>query len=885
MSWFLRRLVGLDLTENILGDLEEQARRRYPRSRVRRRAWITAQLAGVVVSAAGERLVRASRRDADPHADPSSHPGVAMGKDIRFACRQLAKNPGFALVAILTLGMGIGATAAMFGLIQGVLLSPPPYADPGRLVLLSAARTDGAPYNQRPTTALWSGWRQTSPSLESIAFYGWTFGFRVRPDGSESIGGMVVSRDYFRVLGLTPILGRDFLEDEAGRPNTPPSAVIISDAFWQRSFNRDPAIVGKTLQISRMQNPLPIVGVMPAGIRFLPDPAAAAEPNYDVDAHVDYWLSVRVDDSQPRSRGWNVVARLRPGVRIETANAEVAAIAANLAASDATLEGLTANVRPILDVANADGERLLVPLCAAVGLVFLIACANVAGLMLARGLQRQSEYALRSALGATWRRLVRQALTESVTLAALGAIAGGVFAIGLVRVFATIGGRAIPRADAIAVGWPVFAFSAGAACLAALVSGLLPAARAGFRGRFHGFEGTRSTASLTERRLIAAVAVLQIVLTIGLLAGAGLLVRTAQDLARVRPGYDTENILAMTVTAVQGNRWKEFHSQALERVTSLSGVTHAAFAWGVPLTGNNWPADIEIAGAETSTRFAERLQLPMRAVTPDYFAAMGIGLVEGRGFSDSDDNGTPRVAIVNRAFVERHLGRANALGRVIKFFGTNDNAMSIVGVVADTRTDDLTGTPAPEIYAPLWQMRAFSKHLIVRTTMEPALVAPAIRRELAIVDPTVAVEHVQTMAEIRRQSEAERTFAMHLLIGFSGVATVLALVGLYGVLSLSVGSRTKEIAVRKAVGAERRTIVRMVIGEGFRLVAVGVVLGAGLAMAVGRLLSALLFGVQPADPLLLAGAAAVFSALALLACLMPAWRATRVDLMEALRRD
>jgi putative ABC transport system permease protein len=808
-----------------------------------------------------------------------------MVRDIRYAFRQLVKNPGFAVVAVLTLGLGIGAAGAMFGLIQGVLLSAPPYGDPDRLVLISAARADGAPYSQRPTTANWVAWRDTSRSLESLALYGWTFNFLVRPDGSESLGGMVVNREYFRVLGLKPILGRELLEAEAGGGGVPPTGIIIGYDLWRRRFNGDPQVIGKTLQISRMPAPLPIVGVMPAGVRFLPDPAAAAEPNYDVNAQVDFWFLSRPNESQPRSRGWNVVARLRPGVTAASANMEIATIAAGIARNDSALEGLTANVRPVIEVANTDGKRLLLPLFGAVGLVFFIACANVAGLLLARGLQRQSEYALRSALGATWRRLARQALTESVALALIGAVVGVMAASGLVIVFTTIGGRALPRADAVSVGWPVLAFCVIAAFLAAGVSGLLPAARAGLRSRFHGLESQRSTASRGERRLLAAVTVLQIILTVGLLSGAALLIRTAQNLARVRPGYETENILALTVTAMQGDRWRDFHAQSLERVAAIPGVKYAAYAWGLPLTGNNWPGDIEIVGASSSERLAERLTLPLRAVTPDYFSAMGIALVEGRSFRMTDDADTPRVAIVNQAFVQRHLGGTSAIGRTIRPFGNVKVSIEIVGVVSDMRTDDLTGTAVPEVYYPLWQNRAFSKHLVVRTTGDPASIAPLVRREIAAVDPTAAVEHVKTMAEIRRESEAPRTFAMHLLIGFSVAALALALVGLYGVLSLSVASRTKEIAVRKAVGAEARGIVGMVLGEGFRLVAIGVVLGALLSLVVGRVLGALLFAVEPADPVVLGVAALMFSLFAILACAMPAWRATRVDLMEALRRE
>jgi len=454
-----------------------------------------------------------------------------------------------------------------------------------------------------------------------------------------------------------------------------------------------------------------------------------------------------------------------------------------------------------------------------------------------------------------------------------------------VKLFKAIGGDAVPRADAVTVGWPVFAFGLLAALIAAVFAGLLPAARASAPDRFHGLEGTRTSAGRAERRLLGAVAALQIVLTVGLLAGAGLLIRTAQNLAQVRPGYDTENVLALTVTAMQSDKWKDFHTRALERVATIPGVKHAAFVWGLPLTGNKWPGEMEIVGEASATRLADRLTLPIRAVTPDYFSAMDIQLVEGRGFQDTDDVDTPRVAVVNRAFAQRYFPGASALGRQLRYVGDAKNTIQIVGIVSDIRVESLSRQTEPEVYMPLWQRRAFSKHLIVRTTSDPRALAARVRSELHDVDPTAAVEHVKTMTEIRQESVAERTFAMYLLTGFAIAATLLALVGLYGVLSLSVGARIKEIAVRKAIGAQGREIVSLILGEGFRLIAIGAVLGAGLAVLLGRVLSALLFEVRPADPVALVGAALLFGLVALTACAVPAWRAARVDLMEALRHE
>jgi putative ABC transport system permease protein len=810
-----------------------------------------------------------------------------MRDDIRYAIRQLYKNPGFALVAIATLALGIGAASAMFGLIQGVLLSPPPYADPDRLVLLTPARTDGQPYEGRPTMAQTIAWRKAQ-SFEPPAMYGWTFSFLVRSDGSQSIGGMAVTANYFQTLGLKPILGRLLTAAEGGWDKVPPTGVLIGHDLWRRAFNSDPDIVGKPMRTARSNNPIiPIVGVMPPGLRFLPDPLAASEPNYDVNAPVDFWVVVTPDESRPNSRPGNLVARLRGTATPAEAQAEAAGLGAAVTRDNPDLQGLTTRVESMRDVLNKDGRTLLMPLFGSVALVFFIACANVAGLLLARGLQRQQEYSMRSALGAGRARLFRQVITESLVVALAGAICGAGLAVGSLAVLKAIGGRAIPRADMVTVGWPVLAFGVLAAVIAAGIAGLLPAARASFTDRFRDVKGSRASATRGERRLLGAVATLQMILTVALLGGAALLIRTAQNLDAVRAGYETENILAMTVTTVNRDKWKEFHTQALERVATVPGVKYASFAWGLPLTGNKWPAQMHFPGQPGSPSVADKVELPIRAITQDYFKVMGMTLVDGREFRASDDNKAPRVIVVNEALVHRYFRGEQPIGRRIFFSGDAklERPLEIVGIVKDTRTEALNERPEPEIYQPLWQGQAFSKHMVIRTTGDPRPLAALIQRELRGVDPTSAVEKVTTMAEIRRQSLAETTFAMRLLTGFAGVATLLAIVGLYGVLSLSVGSRTKELAVRKAIGAQRHQIVRLVIGEGSRLIAVGLVLGVVAALMVGRLLESLLFDVKPADPLTLTIAGAAFALLALLVCLVPARRAGRVELMEALRQE
>ena len=378
---------------------------------------------------------------------------------------------------------------------------------------------------------------------------------------------------------------------------------------------------------------------------------------------------------------------------------------------------------------------------------------------------------------------------------------------------------------------------------------------------------------------------MQIVLTVALLAGAALLIRTARNLDRLQPGYDTGQIMAMTVTTMDRQRSTEFHQLALQRVKSVAGVTHAAFAWGVPLTGNKWPGEIEFPSQAGPSKPADRVSVPLRSITEEYFDVMGMRIAEGRAFRATDGRDAPRVAIVNAALARRYYAGRNVVGAPLAFAGSGDRPLQIVGVIADTRTEDLSLPAEPEVYLPFWQSGAFSKHLVIRASGDPAGLASLVRAELRAIDPTSAVERITTMTEIRRESVAARTFAMRLLIGFAVIATLLAIVGLYGVLSLSVNSRIKEIAVRKAVGAQRHQIVGLVVGEGSKLVTVGLVLGAVAAVLVGRLLQTLLFDVTPADPLALGIAAVTFGAVALAACLLPAARASRVDLMESLRQE
>src|ERR1700674_2195016 len=811
-----------------------------------------------------------------------------MRRDMRFAIRMLLKQPGFSLIAVLTLALGIGATSAVFSLIQGVLLTPPPYKKPQQLVLVPTARTDGQT-QESPRgwpAQQWMEWQKEAKSIEGIAAYGWTFNFLIRNEGSQSVEGMEVTKDYLPVMGLQPVLGRGFEESDIG--TGPVKVILLGYDFWKRTFNGDPQIIGKTVRISRWEVPPTVIGVMPPGIRFLPSPGAAKEPNYNVNAAVDFWMRVGPDPKYLKDPYWNIVARLRDGAGLQQAQGELTVLSAREAQAEHAFDGITPQVESLTSEMNLDGRRILFPLLGAAALVLLIGCGNAAALLLVRGLQRQQEYAVRSAMGMGRIALLRQVSTESLLLALLGGAFGVGLASGVVKLFKLIAGHAIPRLDGVTAGWAVLAWGLGAAVLAAVFAGFFPALRA---FRLDPMEvlknaGPKGTAGLGERRLLRGVTLVQTALTLALLVGAGLLIRTMINIAKVPSGYNTGHILTMSVTEVRSySEWANFHRHALERVSAIPGVQYAAFAWGVPLTGNNWPATIEIEGQLPATKESEKTPLPLRAVTEDYFKLMGVGMLGGREFRSSDEGKTIIVAIVNQAFADRYFPHAHAIGRKIWLDGRDKPAREIVGEVSNGRTDELTQAASPEVYLSLWEATAFSKHLVIRTAADPRAVLVAVERELRAVDPTAAIENPKTLEQIRDDSLASRTFAMQLLVGFSIVGSVLTLVGIYGVLSLSVASRRRELAIGSAVGAAQKDIRNLIFGEGFRLIASGVLTGVVLATVLSRVLRIFLFEVQPSDPTTLLVVGALFVGVALLACWMPVRRAAKVDPLEALRYE
>jgi len=812
-------------------------------------------------------------------------------QDLRFGLRMLRKNPGYTLIAVLTLSLGIGATSAVFSLIQGVLLTPPPYQQPERIALITTERTDSQ-QTSRPRgwpAAQWLEWQKEAKSFEAIAAYFWEFSFIISENGSESVEGIIVTKDYFSVTGLKPYLGRTFQDSDAVADA--PQVIILGYDLWQRRFNGDPNIIGKTIPFRGLFGAPPptVIGVMPPGVRFLPSPNVAGNPNYNVNAQADWWLPARPIPRVLKFPIWNVAGRLQNGATLATAQAELASITARQAQADRDFAGVTARTQSLTAEMNRDGRRILLPLLGAAALVLLIACGNVAALLLVRGLQRQQEYAVRCALGAGRVALFRQVSTESLLLALLGGALGVGLAFGIVKLFKLIGGHAIPRLDAVMTGWPVLACGLGAAALAALLAGFLPALRAARLDPMIALKdaGPKSSAGRGERRLLRGVTVIQTALTLALLVGAGLLIRTMNNLSKVNAGYDTGKILTMNVTALQREHRERlaFDQQALERVSRLPGVEHAAFGWGVPLTGNSSPNIFEVEGQPPASKPSDLPVFPGRAVTEGYFKLLGQPLVAGRDFRSTDDSDAPRVAIINQAFANRYFPQADPIGKKLWNLGRRDQPVEIIGVVANGRTDDLTKAAEPEIYSSQWQFTAFTKHLLVRTEADPRALMAGVQRELRAIDPTVSIENLKTLEEIRRDSQASRSFAMRMLMGFALVASALTLVGVYGVLSLSVAARRRELAIRTAMGAGQRNIMKLVLGEGLRLIAVGVAAGLTAAIALSQVLRSFLFEVEPTDPVTLIAVGLLFVGVALLACWAPARRAAKVDPLEALRYE
>jgi predicted permease len=794
--------------------------------------------------------------------------------DLRYGARTLAKSPAFAAVAVLSLALGIGANTAIFSVVDAVLLRPLPYRDPARLV---AVLHDGwkpvAPAN-------FLDWREQNRTFEAMAaaqVWGPSLTGRDRP---EELHALRLSANMFRVLGVEPSLGRTFAEgeDEPGRDRV----VVLGDGIWRRRFGADPRIVGQTVTLDGES--YTVVGVMPHGFQFAPFWATKAE----------LWspLALGARASDRRGQSLRVFARLKDGVTREQAQADMEAINRRLAeAYPEANKGLTVSVDSLHEKAVGRARPALLLLLGAVGFVLLIACANVANLMLARGAARRKEMAVRLALGASRLRVVRQLLTESVMLALLGGAAGLLIAVWGVAALVALGPEVLPRAQGVGLDARVLSFTLALSVATGLLFGLAPALQTtkpdlneSLKDRSRG-----ATAGRKRDRVRRLLVVAEVALSLVLLVGGGLMLRSFLRLTSVDPGFDPRGVLTMTVP-LNGSGHKTdaeraaFFEQLLTQVRALPGVKSASAINHLPLGGDVWTLGFKVEG-QPEPPPGQKPGAVYRVILPDYFRAMGAALVEGRDFDARDDARGAAVVIVNESLARAAWPGLDPLGKRITV-SDETNPREVVGVVRDLKQGEWAAEPKPEMYLPHAQAASPSgMTLVVRAAGDPLKLAPAVQSRVWAIDKSLPVSGVMSMEEVISGAVGPQRLNALLLGVFAAAALLLAVVGIYGVMSYTVAERTHEIGLRMALGAEGRDVLRMVVGQGLALASVGLAVGLAGALALTRLMSGLLYGVSATDPLVFGGVALVLTLAALLASYLPARRATKVDPMVALRYE
>jgi predicted permease len=795
-------------------------------------------------------------------------------QDLRYAVRTLAKSPGFTIVAVLTLALGIGANTAIFSVFYGVLLRPLPYVEPDRIVGL--AQTYAGVREARAATYVQFQFlernNQVFESLAGSASVGFNFSTSTQTD---RVYGLRVSKDYFRVLGIAPALGRTFF-DEEDQPNGP-SAVILSYGLWQRRFGGDSGVIGRTILLDG--TPTTVAGVMPLTFRS-PNGAEAWSTLAQVGRTVGGGSNVKV------------IGRLRPGLSVVQANAAMALLtpAFRTEFSRSVSQDMTLALDPYRAQITNDLRTPVAVLLGSIAFVLLIACANVANLTLSRAAAREHELAVRAAIGASRGRLLRQLLTESMVLSLIGGAVGLLVANWGLSALLALGPNALPSTADIRLDRWVLAFTFGLSLVTGLVFGAIPAWQAARGGPHEALKhaAARVTGSARQGRLRRALVVGEIALSLVLLVGAGLLIQTFARLIGTDPGFDPQKLVAAEIW-LTGTRYDStpaiagFYRELIARLEALPGVTGAAVVEaGLPLQqGGN--ATVTVSGVN-------RWSIDYRSITPGFFRTLGTPFVDGRDFTATDAAGAPPVVIVNESFARRHFPDQAPLGRTVSVEG---QPRQIVGIVHDVRSF-LKEQPPPTVFIPSAQTPAaltrlfgswFATHVMVRTSGDPAAVQASLPRVIRETDPLVPVGRVRAMEEVLVGSLAFQRFVMALLTAFAGLAIVLASVGLYGVIAYLVAQRTHEIGVRMALGARSRDVLRMVLGHGLRLVVIGVVLGLAGALALTRFLTGQLYGVRPTDPLTFVAVTVLLALVALAATWLPARRAARVDPMIALRNE
>ena len=813
-------------------------------------------------------------------------------QDVRFALRTLWTNRGFALIAVAALALGVGANSAIFSVVNAVVLRPLPYKDPERLVALWVGLNQKGFEELEVSAPEFTDFRTRSTSFERVAAYG-ASGFNVTGAGEpERIQGLFATADFFPALGVEPLKGRAFTEEE-DRPGGD-NVVLISYSLWQRRFGGDPSVVGKSITLNGQA--CNVVGVMPASFHF---------PDNDT----DIWKPAAFDADLlgPNNRGshfLNVIGRLKNGVDIEHARTEVATLARTVGGENTTTypRGLTAVLRPLQEEVVGDAVRKpLYVMLGAVGLVLLIACANVANLLLARAASRRKEVAVRTALGASRARIVRQLLTESLLLSLAGGAVGLVLALWGVDLLVALAPVGTPRVEEVGLDARVVAFTFAVSLLTGIVFGLAPALHASKVDLNEALkDGTRGATEGPRRgRLRGLLVVAEFAIALVLLASAGLLLKSFARVREESPGFDASHVLTMRVVLPESkykayDDHRAFFSNLFERLRALPGVESVGANNLLPFGGNGGSRGFLIDGRPVPPG-QPHPEEQLRFITPGYFNAMRIPLLRGRDISDRDINTAPRIAVVSRSMAERYWPNEDAIGKRFAYAGIREEKpdwIEIVGIVGDIKHRGLDIDSRPEIYVPVYQplfvnrpTPPLSLYVAVRTSGDPASLARAARGAVLAVDSEQPVANMKTMEQRLAESVAQRRFQMTLLGLFASVALMLAVVGIYGVMSYTVARRTHEIGVRVALGAQGRDVLRLVLRQGMWLTLAGVGVGLAIAYAATRVMASLLYGVSATDTMTFALVSLILTAAALLACLVPARRATKVDPMEALRYE
>lgn len=804
--------------------------------------------------------------------------------DLRFGARMLRRNPGFTLIAVVTLALGIGANSAIYSVVDAVLLRPLPYQDPDRLVALWA-KSDQRGLTQRPLSypnfVDWREQNQVFEHLVAIRAQSLSLTGGAEP---ESVSGVRVTTDILSLLGVKPLRGRDFLPEEE-RPEKAQVA-LIGYGLWQRRYGGDPDIIGQTMTLDA--KPYTIIGVLPDWLKHpgLLIPATGAE----------VWIPfVPFANEQNRSvANIRLVAKLKPGVTLSKAEADMQSVAERLEQqypNDNT--NLRVEMKPLHEELTGRVRLALLILLGAVGVVLLIACVNVANLLLARAAGRKKETAIRSALGASRGRLIRQSLTECLLLSLTGGLVGLLLAYLGVNWLTKMNAGNLPRTDGIGVNWQVLLFTLVISILTGIVFGFVPALQTSHLNLTEALkDGQKGVAGgVHNRRWLGGLVVAEIALALILLTGAGLLIRSFRQVSETDPGFNPRSLLTFSLPLpLTGYETQQkqagFYERALEKINSLPGVESAACVFRVPLVGI---ATIIFTVQGNPMAPGTEPSVDYRVISPSYFRAAGIPLLTGREFSEQDREGAPDAIIVNEELERRFFSGESAIGKRLQLAWERTRYREIVGVVGNAKLAGLDAKAEPAIYVPIqqntWAHALRNSSLVVRTRVEPHSLMPAVRDELRSIDPALPVAQVRTMEEIIHDSLAQRRFSMSLLLVFAAVAAVLAAVGIYGVMSYAVTQRSHEMGVRVALGAGRADILRMVISGGAKLTLLGVVIGAGGAVAVTRLMSGLLYEVSATDPVTLGVVALLLGGTSLLACYVPARRATKADPMAALRGE